>query len=130
MCFFFRPSSAGGCFPQKRPTTVRHCHPPCTKPFSHCTPVRFKLTVCVPYESHAAVLRRSGSKRTAHLQISVAVTCQDSSPASERAMISSVTSSLCKLLTRRHFHAPENDKKRRKYPRRSVFYLVCVRDLR
>ncbi|KAF0026331.1 hypothetical protein F2P81_021068 [Scophthalmus maximus] len=28
----------GGCFPQKRPTTVRHCHPPCTKPFSHCTP--------------------------------------------------------------------------------------------
>uniref|UniRef100_A0A674ML26 Thrombospondin type-1 domain-containing protein 7A n=1 Tax=Takifugu rubripes TaxID=31033 RepID=A0A674ML26_TAKRU len=29
----------GGCFPQKRPTTVRHCHPPCTKPFSHCTGV-------------------------------------------------------------------------------------------
>uniref|UniRef100_A0AAQ6I9L7 Thrombospondin type-1 domain-containing protein 7A n=1 Tax=Anabas testudineus TaxID=64144 RepID=A0AAQ6I9L7_ANATE len=28
----------GGCFPQKRPTTVRHCHPPCSKPFSHCTP--------------------------------------------------------------------------------------------
>ncbi|XP_029315244.1 thrombospondin type-1 domain-containing protein 7B isoform X2 [Cottoperca gobio] len=28
----------GGCYPQKRPTTVRHCHPPCTKPFSHCTP--------------------------------------------------------------------------------------------
>uniref|UniRef100_A0A671XNQ9 Thrombospondin type-1 domain-containing protein 7A n=1 Tax=Sparus aurata TaxID=8175 RepID=A0A671XNQ9_SPAAU len=28
----------GGCFPQKRPTTVRHCHPPCMKPFSHCTP--------------------------------------------------------------------------------------------
>ncbi|XP_015252845.1 PREDICTED: thrombospondin type-1 domain-containing protein 7B, partial [Cyprinodon variegatus] len=28
----------GGCFPQKRPTTIRHCHPPCTKPFSHCTP--------------------------------------------------------------------------------------------
>uniref|UniRef100_A0A1A8PEM2 Thrombospondin type-1 domain-containing protein 7A n=3 Tax=Nothobranchius TaxID=28779 RepID=A0A1A8PEM2_9TELE len=28
----------GGCFPQKRPTTLRHCHPPCTKPFSHCTP--------------------------------------------------------------------------------------------
>ncbi|CAB1457541.1 unnamed protein product [Pleuronectes platessa] len=28
----------GGCFPQKRPTTVRHCHPPCAKPFSHCTP--------------------------------------------------------------------------------------------
>ncbi|XP_056290680.1 thrombospondin type-1 domain-containing protein 7B isoform X1 [Pseudoliparis swirei] len=28
----------GGCFLQKRPTTVRHCHPPCTKPFSHCTP--------------------------------------------------------------------------------------------
>ncbi|XP_041940176.1 thrombospondin type-1 domain-containing protein 7B isoform X1 [Alosa sapidissima] len=27
----------GGCFPQNRPTTVRHCHPPCTKPFSHCT---------------------------------------------------------------------------------------------
>uniref|UniRef100_A0A3B5A609 Thrombospondin type 1 domain containing 7B n=1 Tax=Stegastes partitus TaxID=144197 RepID=A0A3B5A609_9TELE len=27
-----------GCFPQKRPTTLRHCHPPCTKPFSHCTP--------------------------------------------------------------------------------------------
>uniref|UniRef100_A0A3B4YAH4 Thrombospondin type-1 domain-containing protein 7A n=1 Tax=Seriola lalandi dorsalis TaxID=1841481 RepID=A0A3B4YAH4_SERLL len=26
-----------GCFAQKRPTTVRHCHPPCTKPFSHCT---------------------------------------------------------------------------------------------
>uniref|UniRef100_H3D083 Thrombospondin type-1 domain-containing protein 7A n=1 Tax=Tetraodon nigroviridis TaxID=99883 RepID=H3D083_TETNG len=28
----------GGCFLQKKPTTVRHCHPPCTKPFSHCTP--------------------------------------------------------------------------------------------
>ncbi|KAM4608386.1 thrombospondin type-1 domain-containing protein 7B [Polymixia lowei] len=28
----------GGCFPQNRPTTVRHCHPPCTKPFSRCTP--------------------------------------------------------------------------------------------
>ncbi|XP_072253400.1 thrombospondin type-1 domain-containing protein 7B [Leuresthes tenuis] len=28
----------GGCFLQKRPTTLRHCHPPCTKPFSHCTP--------------------------------------------------------------------------------------------
>ncbi|XP_047457726.1 thrombospondin type-1 domain-containing protein 7B isoform X2 [Mugil cephalus] len=28
----------GGCFPQKRPTTLRRCHPPCTKPFSHCTP--------------------------------------------------------------------------------------------
>ncbi|XP_037542046.1 thrombospondin type-1 domain-containing protein 7B [Nematolebias whitei] len=28
----------GGCFPQKRPTTLRHCHPPCTKPFTHCTP--------------------------------------------------------------------------------------------
>ncbi|XP_014851900.1 PREDICTED: thrombospondin type-1 domain-containing protein 7B isoform X1 [Poecilia mexicana] len=28
----------GGCFPQKRPTTLRHCHPACTKPFSHCTP--------------------------------------------------------------------------------------------
>ncbi|XP_047227142.1 thrombospondin type-1 domain-containing protein 7B isoform X3 [Girardinichthys multiradiatus] len=28
----------GGCFAQKRPTTLRHCHPPCTKPFSHCTP--------------------------------------------------------------------------------------------
>uniref|UniRef100_A0A8C6TPE6 Thrombospondin, type I, domain containing 7Ba n=1 Tax=Neogobius melanostomus TaxID=47308 RepID=A0A8C6TPE6_9GOBI len=28
----------GGCFQQKRPTTIRHCHPPCTKPFSHCTP--------------------------------------------------------------------------------------------
>ncbi|KAM8857281.1 thrombospondin type-1 domain-containing protein 7B isoform 1-T2 [Synchiropus picturatus] len=28
----------GGCFPQKRPTMVRHCHPQCTKPFSHCTP--------------------------------------------------------------------------------------------
>ncbi|XP_023806239.1 thrombospondin type-1 domain-containing protein 7B isoform X2 [Oryzias latipes] len=28
----------GGCFQQKRPTTLRHCHPPCTKPFSHCTP--------------------------------------------------------------------------------------------
>uniref|UniRef100_A0A8C9U5U9 Thrombospondin type-1 domain-containing protein 7A n=1 Tax=Scleropages formosus TaxID=113540 RepID=A0A8C9U5U9_SCLFO len=27
----------GGCFLQDRPTTVRHCHPPCTKPFSHCT---------------------------------------------------------------------------------------------
>uniref|UniRef100_A0A3P8SWS5 Thrombospondin type 1 domain containing 7B n=1 Tax=Amphiprion percula TaxID=161767 RepID=A0A3P8SWS5_AMPPE len=27
-----------GCFAQKRPTTLRHCHPPCTKPFSHCTP--------------------------------------------------------------------------------------------
>uniref|UniRef100_A0A3Q4ARY6 Thrombospondin type-1 domain-containing protein 7A n=1 Tax=Mola mola TaxID=94237 RepID=A0A3Q4ARY6_MOLML len=27
----------GGCFPQTRPTAVRHCHPPCTKPFSHCT---------------------------------------------------------------------------------------------
>ncbi|XP_052004347.1 thrombospondin type-1 domain-containing protein 7B-like [Xyrauchen texanus] len=26
----------GGCFAQNRPTTVRHCHPPCTKPFSHC----------------------------------------------------------------------------------------------
>ncbi|KAM6984977.1 thrombospondin type-1 domain-containing protein 7B [Aplochiton taeniatus] len=28
----------GGCFLQNRPATVRHCHPPCTKPFSHCTP--------------------------------------------------------------------------------------------
>ncbi|XP_062313300.1 thrombospondin type-1 domain-containing protein 7B [Osmerus eperlanus] len=28
----------GGCFLHNRPTTVRHCHPPCTKPFSHCTP--------------------------------------------------------------------------------------------
>ncbi|XP_024919574.1 thrombospondin type-1 domain-containing protein 7B [Cynoglossus semilaevis] len=28
----------GGCFLQKKPTTLRHCHPPCTKPFSHCTP--------------------------------------------------------------------------------------------
>ncbi|KAI2660551.1 Thrombospondin type-1 domain-containing protein 7B [Labeo rohita] len=28
--------ASGGCFPQNRPTTVRHCHPPCTKPFSHC----------------------------------------------------------------------------------------------
>ncbi|XP_028971693.2 thrombospondin type-1 domain-containing protein 7B isoform X3 [Esox lucius] len=28
----------GGCFLQNRPTTVRHCHPPCSKPFSHCTP--------------------------------------------------------------------------------------------
>uniref|UniRef100_A0AAQ4R7R8 Thrombospondin type-1 domain-containing protein 7A n=1 Tax=Gasterosteus aculeatus aculeatus TaxID=481459 RepID=A0AAQ4R7R8_GASAC len=28
----------GGCFPQKRPTPVRHCHPLCSKPFSHCTP--------------------------------------------------------------------------------------------
>ncbi|XP_077473854.1 thrombospondin type-1 domain-containing protein 7B isoform X1 [Stigmatopora argus] len=27
----------GGCFPQKRPSVVRHCLPPCTKPFSHCT---------------------------------------------------------------------------------------------
>ncbi|KAL4593650.1 thrombospondin type-1 domain-containing protein 7B-like [Arapaima gigas] len=27
----------GGCFLQDRPTTVRHCYPPCTKPFSHCT---------------------------------------------------------------------------------------------
>ncbi|KAL2081498.1 hypothetical protein ACEWY4_023351 [Coilia grayii] len=27
----------GGCFLQNQPTTVRHCHPPCTKPFSHCT---------------------------------------------------------------------------------------------
>lgn len=39
--FFLSVWSAGGCFPQKKPTTVRHCHPPCTKPFSHCTPVRF-----------------------------------------------------------------------------------------
>ncbi|KAF7655323.1 hypothetical protein LDENG_00057900 [Lucifuga dentata] len=28
----------GGCFLQKKPATVKHCHPPCTKPFSHCTP--------------------------------------------------------------------------------------------
>ncbi|XP_065818358.1 thrombospondin type-1 domain-containing protein 7B [Labrus bergylta] len=28
----------GGCFQQKKPTTVRHCHPLCTKPFSYCTP--------------------------------------------------------------------------------------------
>ncbi|KAK7939999.1 hypothetical protein WMY93_003325 [Mugilogobius chulae] len=28
----------GGCYQQKKPTTMRHCHPPCTKPFSHCTP--------------------------------------------------------------------------------------------
>ncbi|XP_019738101.1 thrombospondin type-1 domain-containing protein 7B isoform X2 [Hippocampus comes] len=27
----------GGCFPQKRPSMIRHCHPPCAKPFSHCT---------------------------------------------------------------------------------------------
>ncbi|CAL8267595.1 unnamed protein product [Lota lota] len=28
----------GGCFSQNSPTTVRYCHPPCTKPFSRCTP--------------------------------------------------------------------------------------------
>ncbi|XP_061579008.1 thrombospondin type-1 domain-containing protein 7B [Cololabis saira] len=28
----------GGCFQQKKPARLRHCHPPCTKPFSHCTP--------------------------------------------------------------------------------------------
>ncbi|MBN3300954.1 THS7B protein, partial [Amia calva] len=27
----------GGCFLQNQPSTIRHCHPPCTKPFSHCT---------------------------------------------------------------------------------------------
>ncbi|KAJ8405975.1 hypothetical protein AAFF_G00308630, partial [Aldrovandia affinis] len=27
----------GGCFLQNRPTTIRHCYPPCTKPFSYCT---------------------------------------------------------------------------------------------
>ncbi|KAG9340807.1 hypothetical protein JZ751_019998, partial [Albula glossodonta] len=27
----------GGCFLQNRPMTVRHCYPPCTKPFSYCT---------------------------------------------------------------------------------------------
>ncbi|XP_064167589.1 thrombospondin type-1 domain-containing protein 7B isoform X1 [Anguilla rostrata] len=27
----------GGCFLQNRPVTVRHCYPPCTKPFSYCT---------------------------------------------------------------------------------------------
>ncbi|XP_072556633.1 thrombospondin type-1 domain-containing protein 7B-like isoform X1 [Paramormyrops kingsleyae] len=27
----------GGCVPQEMPTTIRHCYPPCTKPFSHCT---------------------------------------------------------------------------------------------
>ncbi|RXM29521.1 Thrombospondin type-1 domain-containing protein 7B [Acipenser ruthenus] len=27
----------GGCFLENRPSTIRHCHPPCTKPFSHCT---------------------------------------------------------------------------------------------
>ncbi|XP_062861779.1 thrombospondin type-1 domain-containing protein 7B, partial [Trichomycterus rosablanca] len=26
----------GGCFVVNKPSTVRHCHPPCTKPFSHC----------------------------------------------------------------------------------------------
>uniref|UniRef100_A0A3B1IIX4 Thrombospondin type-1 domain-containing protein 7A n=1 Tax=Astyanax mexicanus TaxID=7994 RepID=A0A3B1IIX4_ASTMX len=26
----------GGCFLPGRPAAVRHCHPPCTKPFSHC----------------------------------------------------------------------------------------------
>ncbi|XP_036432693.1 thrombospondin type-1 domain-containing protein 7B [Colossoma macropomum] len=26
----------GGCFLPSRPAAVRHCHPPCTKPFSHC----------------------------------------------------------------------------------------------
>ncbi|KAF4086551.1 hypothetical protein AMELA_G00084810 [Ameiurus melas] len=26
----------GGCFAVNKPTSVRHCHPPCTKPFSHC----------------------------------------------------------------------------------------------
>ncbi|XP_061782034.1 thrombospondin type-1 domain-containing protein 7B isoform X1 [Nerophis lumbriciformis] len=26
----------GGCFPQKRPSVIQHCHPPCTKPFSRC----------------------------------------------------------------------------------------------
>ncbi|XP_074550525.1 thrombospondin type-1 domain-containing protein 7B [Halichoeres trimaculatus] len=28
----------GGCSRLVKPTTVRHCHPPCTKPFSYCTP--------------------------------------------------------------------------------------------
>ncbi|XP_072517288.1 thrombospondin type-1 domain-containing protein 7B [Salminus brasiliensis] len=27
----------GGCFPQNKPSAVRHCHPPCAKPFSFCT---------------------------------------------------------------------------------------------
>ncbi|KAI4900579.1 hypothetical protein NFI96_017260 [Prochilodus magdalenae] len=27
----------GGCFLQNKPSTVRHCHPPCAKPFSFCT---------------------------------------------------------------------------------------------
>ncbi|XP_060733030.1 thrombospondin type-1 domain-containing protein 7B [Tachysurus vachellii] len=26
----------GGCFLVNKPTQERHCHPPCTKPFSHC----------------------------------------------------------------------------------------------
>ncbi|XP_046701231.1 thrombospondin type-1 domain-containing protein 7B isoform X2 [Silurus meridionalis] len=26
----------GGCLAVNKPTSVRHCHPPCTKPFSHC----------------------------------------------------------------------------------------------
>nr|XP_023677065.1 thrombospondin type-1 domain-containing protein 7B-like isoform X1 [Paramormyrops kingsleyae] len=28
---------SGGCFLQNQPTSIRQCHPPCTKPFSHCT---------------------------------------------------------------------------------------------
>ncbi|KAL2087598.1 hypothetical protein ACEWY4_016426 [Coilia grayii] len=27
----------GGCLPHMQPSAVRHCHPPCTKPFSFCT---------------------------------------------------------------------------------------------
>ncbi|XP_028837445.1 thrombospondin type-1 domain-containing protein 7B isoform X3 [Denticeps clupeoides] len=29
--------TAGGCSPHNRPSTVRQCHPACTKPFSFCT---------------------------------------------------------------------------------------------
>ncbi|XP_063067955.1 thrombospondin type-1 domain-containing protein 7B-like [Engraulis encrasicolus] len=27
----------GGCLPHTQPSAIRHCHPPCTKPFSFCT---------------------------------------------------------------------------------------------
>ncbi|CAJ1071311.1 thrombospondin type-1 domain-containing protein 7B [Xyrichtys novacula] len=46
----------GGCSQQKKPTKVRHCHPPCTKAFSYCTPSR----VCGCEKGYTEVMSMHG----------------------------------------------------------------------
>ncbi|XP_076880732.1 thrombospondin type-1 domain-containing protein 7B [Brachyhypopomus gauderio] len=46
----------GGCLPQNRPPTVRHCHPACTKPFSFCT----RSGVCVCERGYTEVMTSHG----------------------------------------------------------------------